>query len=67
MSNVSKIEWTERTWNPLAGCSMVSPGCTSCYAMAQAARIARMSPDLAHYQGLTQPSKAGPQCRKTFG
>lgn len=38
----SDIEWTEATWNPLAGCSMVSPGCTNCYAMRMAARLERM-------------------------
>jgi len=27
------IEWTGRTWNPVRGCSLVSPGCTNCYAM----------------------------------
>ena len=36
---MSQIEWTEKTWNPLAGCTMVSPGCTHCYAMRQAARF----------------------------
>ena len=56
---MSKIEWTERTWNPIAGCSVISPGCTNCYAMTMAARIERMQPGL-HYDGLTQPSKAGP-------
>lgn len=53
------IEWTDRTWNPVVGCSVVSPGCTNCYAMRQAARIERMG-TAAHYVGLTQPSKAGP-------
>lgn len=57
---MSRIEWTERTWNPIVGCSVVSPGCTNCYAMKMAARIERMSPGLAHYLGLTQQSKAGP-------
>lgn len=33
------IEWTEATWNPVVGCSIVSPGCTNCYAMRMAARI----------------------------
>jgi protein gp37 len=57
---MSKIEWTEETWNPIVGCSLVSPGCTNCYAMQQAARIERMNPGLEHYQSLTKPSKAGP-------
>ena len=37
----STIEWTEQTWNPVVGCSIVSPGCTNCYAMKTAARNAR--------------------------
>lgn len=32
---MSKIEWTGETWNPVVGCSIVSPGCTNCYAMGQ--------------------------------
>lgn len=57
---MSKIEWTMETWNPLAGCTIVSPGCTNCYAMKMAARLEHMLPSLTHYRGLTQPSKAGP-------
>lgn len=33
------IEWTERSWNPIVGCSLASPGCTNCYAMAIADRF----------------------------
>jgi protein gp37 len=32
MSEHSKIEWTETTWNPIRGCTKVSPGCKHCYA-----------------------------------
>lgn len=32
MSGVSKIEWTDATWNPVTGCAKVSPGCAHCYA-----------------------------------
>jgi len=32
MSDKSKIEWTDATWNPMRGCSKVSPGCLHCYA-----------------------------------
>lgn len=39
---MSKIEWTGETWNPIAGCSIVSPGCTNCYAMRTAARLEAM-------------------------
>src|SRR5581483_10160075 len=49
----SAIEWTEQTWNPIVGCSIVSPGCTNCYAMAMAARIDKMTL-ASHYEGLTK-------------
>jgi protein gp37 len=39
MSTRSSIEWTDATCNPVAGCSIVSPGCTNCYAMRMAARL----------------------------
>ena len=32
MAESSKIEWTEATWSPITGCTMVSAGCTNCYA-----------------------------------
>lgn len=32
MGSQSKIEWTESTWNPIAGCTKCSPGCDNCYA-----------------------------------
>ena len=32
MSGQSKIEWTDATWNPVTGCTKVSPGCKHCYA-----------------------------------
>jgi protein gp37 len=55
----SGIEWTEATWNPIVGCSIVSPGCTNCYAMTMAARLEAMG-TLPHYGGTTQKTKAGP-------
>ncbi len=39
MSNHSKIEWTDSTWNPLRGCTKVSPGCKHCYAETFAERF----------------------------
>lgn len=36
----TSIEWTDKTWNPVRGCSRVSPGCVNCYAERQAARFA---------------------------
>jgi protein gp37 len=56
---MSKIEWTEATWNPVVGCSVVSPGCTNCYAMRMANRLAA-NPATPHYAGTVEPSKAGP-------
>jgi len=32
MSQISTIEWTDATWNPVTGCTKISPGCTHCYA-----------------------------------
>lgn len=38
----SRIEWTESTWNPLTGCTKVSPGCKHCYAERMAKRLHAM-------------------------
>ena len=57
MADKTGIEWTEASWNPIVGCSVISPGCTNCYAMREAGRWLRRTPKFA---GLTQPSKAGP-------
>lgn len=59
MAERTSIEWTEATWNPIVGCSIVSPGCTNCYAMTMAARLDAMG-TLPHYGGTTQKTKAGP-------
>ena len=39
MSDRSKIEWTDATWNPVRGCTKVSPGCAHCYAETFAERF----------------------------
>jgi protein gp37 len=39
MSAVTGIEWTDRTWNPVTGCTKVSPGCAHCYAEGVADRF----------------------------
>lgn len=54
MAGVSDIEWTDVTWNPIAGCQMVSAGCTNCYAMRMAARLEAMGVDA--YKGTTRKS-----------
>ena len=50
----STIEWTDATWNPVAGCTILSPGCANCYAMRMAARLAAMGQE--KYRGLTRQS-----------
>jgi len=42
MAAASKIEWTEHTWNPVTGCTKLSPGCKHCYAETLAKRLQRM-------------------------
>lgn len=42
MGEVSKIEWTNATWNPVTGCSLVSEGCANCYAKRMAMRLEAM-------------------------
>src|SRR5688572_2452996 len=39
MSSTSKIEWTDATWNPVRGCTKISPGCKNCYAEVFAERF----------------------------
>lgn len=42
MAAASAIEWTESTWNPLTGCTKISPGCKHCYAERMAVRLQAM-------------------------
>lgn len=39
MGGTSEIEWTEATWNPVTGCTKISPGCAHCYAERMAKRL----------------------------
>lgn len=58
MANLNtSIEWTNATWSPVRGCSIVSKGCTNCYAMKQAHRFAGPG---GKYEGLTRMSNGGP-------
>ncbi len=54
MANNSSIEWTEATWNPVTGCTVISPGCTNCYAMRLARRLELMGQP--KYAGTTRIS-----------
>src|SRR5215813_12881767 len=42
MATRSRIEWTQQTWNPVTGCTNVSPGCKNCYARVFAERLNAM-------------------------
>lgn len=42
MATNSTIEWTESTWNPVTGCTKISPGCKNCYADRMAKRLKAM-------------------------
>jgi protein gp37 len=42
MAQLSEIEWTDASWNPVTGCSKVSPGCKNCYAERMAKRLQAM-------------------------
>jgi protein gp37 len=42
MAEKTSIQWTESTWNPLTGCSQISPGCAHCYAKRLAKRLKAM-------------------------
>jgi protein gp37 len=42
MGSGSTIEWTEATWNPVTGCTKISPGCAHCYAERMAKRLEAM-------------------------
>lgn len=52
MPKKNGISWTDETWNPVVGCSLISPGCTNCYAMKRAAFLVEQG--ITHYQGLVR-------------
>lgn len=58
MSGTTKIQWTDRVWNPLRGCRVISEGCRNCYAMRFAHRF--NGPGMP-FEGLTKASSKGPQ------
>ena len=58
MATASSIEWTETTWNPVRGCTRLSPGCQACYAERMAHRFSGPG---GPYEGLTRTSRTGPK------
>ena len=63
MATNSSIEWTQATWNPVVGCSIISPGCTNCYAMRMARRLEAMGQQ--KYAGTTRVSGGRPKWNGT--
>jgi protein gp37 len=57
MADDSRIEWTDATWNIVTGCSVISPGCTNCYAQRLAGTRLQHHPSRV---GLTTGSRSGP-------
>jgi protein gp37 len=55
MADNSSIEWTEATWNPVTGCTRVSPGCDNCYAVTMSRRLEHMGVE--KYAGLVNQGK----------
>ena len=53
MGDATGIEWTDATWNPVVGCTILSPGCANCYAMREARRLGA-NPKTPQYAGLTR-------------
>lgn len=50
---MSKIEWTDATWNPTSGCTRASDGCDRCYAVSRTHRLGSIASTKAKYAGLT--------------
>jgi protein gp37 len=58
VGNDTKIQWTDRTWNPTRGCRRVSPGCEACYAERHAFRHSGPGRP---YEGIVTLGKHGPR------
>ncbi len=58
MSDRSRIEWTEATWNPVTGCDRITAGCDNCYALTLSKRLKAMGAP--KYQNDGDPRTSGP-------
>lgn len=58
MTQSTKIQWTEKNWNPVRGCRRVSEGCRNCYAEKQAGRFCGAGQS---YDGIVERTKKGPR------
>ena len=61
MSEQTKIEWTDATWNPVTGCTPISEGCDRCYAQRILHRFGRPKHIVCHEKRLTEPTKWSPR------
>ena len=60
MAQTSSIEWTDATWNPVAGCTPISPGCLNCYAARMALRLEQVGGATAKkYRGTAKRARDG--------
>jgi protein gp37 len=73
MAQDSAIEWTDATWNPVTGCTKISPGCKNCYAHRMARRLHAMGQvryrnnfDVTLHPDLLQQPLRWSQARKIF-
>jgi protein gp37 len=64
MSKKTGIEWTDTTWNPIAGCFVASPGCKNCYAVEAAWRMMRHPNEkvASKYAGTVELNANGVKC-----
>lgn len=56
---MSKIEWTEKTWNPIIWCGKISAGCKNCYAIRMAWRLAHNPKMAERYEGVVSKGASG--------
>lgn len=62
---MSKIEWTDITWNPVTGCDWISPGCDNCYAKAMAKRLKGMGQE--KYRNEFEVTEHYEELKRDFG
>ena len=60
----SSIEWADETWNPVTGCSRVSPGCDNCYMFAL---YPRLKMEVTKGQATIEPSQGHRKILRTTG
>src|SRR5258705_9340886 len=56
---MTTIEWADKSWNPIDGCTVLSPGCTNCYAMRAAWRMS-FNPKTPQYAGTVKMVNGNP-------